>query len=186
MKIGTLFIATALLGSLSMADDQALKKEGVGYIKMLGGTLKSQLQENMKKDPSGLAAAAFCAGSAESITKEINAKLPKHASVRRTALKTRNASNKADAIDEKVINEYIKAIEEKSFDPKSPIKLVKDENSTRVYKPLLTQGACLKCHGSAVSPEITKLIKEQYPQDQAIDFKEGSLRGVIVAEIKNK
>jgi len=185
MKLTTLFISTALLSTLCLADDQAIKKEGVGYIKMLGITLKSQLQENMKKDPSGLAAAAFCAGSAESITKEINAKLPKHASVRRTALKTRNSSNKADTIDEKVMNEYIKAIEVKSFDPKSPIKLVKDENSTRVYKPLLTQAACLKCHGSSISPEISKLIKEQYPADEAVNFSEGSLRGVIVAEIKN-
>ncbi len=60
----------------------------------------------MKADKTGLAAMGFCTAQAESITAEINAKLPKYASVRRTALKTRNEKNAPDAIDTKVMQEY--------------------------------------------------------------------------------
>ena len=184
MKLTTLILTTALLSSAAFADTSAVKEEGVKYIKMLGGTLKSQLQKKMKEDPTGMAAAAFCAGSADKITKKVNSELPAYASVRRTALKVRNEGNKPDAIDEKVMKEYTKAIEEKKFNPKSAIKVVEDGETARIYKPLLAKAVCLKCHGSNVSPEISELINKQYPADQATGFKEGDLRGVIVSEIK--
>ncbi|MEA3419493.1 MAG: DUF3365 domain-containing protein [Campylobacterota bacterium] len=184
MKLTTLILSTALLSSAALADNTAVKEEGVKYIKMLGGTLKSQLQEKMKEDPTGVAAATFCKDSADKITKEVNTKLPEYASVRRTALKLRNANNKADATDEKVMNAYVEAIEAKKYDPNSAIKVVEEGGTTRVYKPLLVQKVCLKCHGTSVSPEITKLIKEGYPDDKAIDLFEGDFRGVIVSEIK--
>jgi hypothetical protein len=46
------------------------------------------------------------------------------------------------------------------------------------------EAACLKCHGESISPEINTMIQKQYPNDKAIGFKEGELRGVIVAEIQ--
>ncbi|RLA76254.1 MAG: hypothetical protein DRG30_03295 [Epsilonproteobacteria bacterium] len=184
MKLSTLIISTTLLGAVAWAQTLTIKQEGIGYIKMLGGTLKSELQAKMKEDPTGITAAKFCKERASSITKEINAKLPEYASVRRTALKIRNKDNKADATDDKVMNAYIKAIEEKKYSPKDAIKVVEEGGITRIYKPLFVQKACLKCHGTSVSPKIITLIKEGYPDDKAIDLFEGDLRGVIVAEIK--
>ena len=103
MKLSTLAITATLLGTFAWAQTSTVKQEGVGYIKMLGGTLKSELQAKMKEDPTGITAAKFCKDSAVNITKEVNTKLPEYASVRRTALKLRNKDNKADATDEKVI-----------------------------------------------------------------------------------
>ena len=184
MKLRTLILSAALLSVTVQAETPTIKQEGIGYIKMLGGTLKSELQAKMKEDPTGIAAATFCKDNAGKITKEINAKLPEYASVRRTALKIRNTDNKADATDEKVMNAYVTAIKAKKYDPKEAIKVVEEGDTTRVYKPLFVQKACLKCHGTTVSPEISTLIKKGYPDDKAIDFEEGTFRGVIVAEIK--
>ena len=184
MKLSALCFSLILLSTASVAADQDIKAEGVRYIKMLGGTLKSELKSRMKEDPSGVAAAGFCAGSAEDITKKVNSKLPKYANVRRTSLKVRNPDNKPDALDEKVMKEFAEAIKHKTLDPKNPVRVVQDGDTARVYKPLLTKKVCLKCHGSDLSPEISKIIKEHYPNDHATGFKEGDLRGVIVAEIK--
>ncbi len=184
MKLRTLILSAALLSVAAHAETPTVKQEGISYIKMLGGTLKSELQAKMKEDPTGIAAATFCKDSAEKLTKEINAKLPEYASVRRTALKLRNPDNKADATDDKVMNAYVAAIEAKKYDPKKAIKVVEEGDATRVYKPLFVQKACLTCHGTTVSPEISTLIKKGYPDDKAIDFEEGAFRGVIVAEIK--
>ena len=159
--------------------------DGVKYIQMLGKALKSELQKHLKEDPSGVKAFDFCSKKADEITKEVNSKLPEGASVRRTALKTRNPNNKPDAIDEGVMEVFeINAIE-KNLSPTNIIK-IPDGNYTRYYKPLLVQDACLKCHGESVSDEIKAKIKEHYPKDIAVGFKNGDFRGVIVSRVKNK
>jgi len=185
-----IILTTALVCTYGFASDMNateaihVKQEGIKYIKMLGGALKTELKSHMMADKTGIAAAGFCASKATSITKEINTKLPKYAKVRRTALKLRNdKENTADELDTKVMNDYVAAIEAKTFTPKD-IKVVTLGNTTRVYKPLLTASVCLKCHGSSVSKEIKDLVHTTYPNDKAINFKEGSLRGVIVAEIE--
>jgi len=189
MKINQVLLATVLVTSTMVAAPQpttntlSVKQEGIKYIKMLGGALKTELKAHMKADKTGLSAAGFCASKATSITQEVNSKLPKYAKVRRTALKLRNdKNNAADALDTKVMKEYVASIAAKTFTPKD-IKVVTQGEVTRIYKPLITAPVCLKCHGSNVSKEIKNLIKTTYPNDQAIHFKEGSLRGVIVSEI---
>lgn len=191
MKINTLLLTTLLSTTILLASDtkpstvteMTVKQEGIKYIKMLGGALKGELQTHMKADKSGLSAMGFCTAKADDITKEVNSKLSKYASVRRTALKTRNEKNVADAIDLKVMQEYEASIESKTFLP-ADIKVVAEGNTIRIYKPLLTKGVCLKCHGTGISKEIQEVIQTHYPKDQAHGFKLGSLRGMIVAEIK--
>lgn len=191
MKFSTLLLSTLLATSL-YANGQndsdkpiPVKMEGIGYIKKLGGALKSELQKHMKADPTGVAALGFCTAKAGEITLNVNKELPEHAQVRRTSLKTRSLNNTPDAIDTKVMEEYIQAIETKTFSPKD-IKVVEEGDVTRVYKPLVTGGVCLKCHGQNVSRELKGMIAESYPMDKAMGFKEGELRGVIVAEIEKK
>ena len=184
MKLSTLLLSTLLLGSTAFADEMPVKQEGVKYIKMLGGALKKELKSHMKQDPSGLQALAFCTGSADIITKEVNAKLPKYAKVRRTALKVRNDKvNTPDETDMKVMEAYEAKIKEGKFSPKD-IEVVTVGDTTRVYKPLVTKKVCLKCHGTDLSPKISEALQSAYPHDHATGFKEGDLRGVIVAEIK--
>jgi len=185
-----IFLLTSLLTASAMATDNNtaqpinVKQEGIKYIKMLGGALKSELKAQMKADKSGMAALGFCTAKANEITENINKKLPSYAKVRRTALRVRNATNnQADTIDQKVMKDYVAAIETKTFTPKD-IKVVQDGDTTRVYKPLVTKAVCLKCHGTNLSEEITKSLDTNYPHDHAVGFKEGDLRGVIVSEIK--
>lgn len=190
MKINTLLLTALLSTSMALsseatttATETTTKQEGIKYIKMLGRALKSELQIHIKADKTGLAAMGFCTAKAVDITKEVNSKLPAYASVRRTALKTRNENNLPDALDIKVMKAYEASITDKTFLP-TDIKVIKEGNTTRVYKPLVTQGVCLKCHGSDLSKEIQGEITTYYPKDKAVGFKEGSLRGMIVAEIK--
>lgn len=191
MKLYILLLTTLLSTTLALALDanptasevMTVKQEGVKYIKLLGGTLKSELQTHMKADKTGLSAMGFCSAKAADITKEVNKKLPAYASVRRTALKTRNENNLPDVLDIKMMKAYEASITAKTFLP-IDIKVVKEGNTTRVYKPLVTQSICLKCHGSNISKKIQMQISSNYPKDKAVGFKEGSLRGMIVAEIK--
>jgi cytochrome c553 len=175
---------SALILTTAVADDLTpVKQEGIKYIKMLGSALKGELKQHLQADKSGLEAVNFCATKAQAITAEVNAKLPKYARVRRTAPKVRNLANTPDETDKKVMEAYETKIKEEKFDPKD-IEVLKTGDTYRVYKPLITQKVCLKCHGTNIEPKIAATIKKYYPKDQATGFKEGDLRGVIVAEIR--
>jgi len=187
-KILVLSVSTLLSANLMAMDATAnkpmgIKQEGIGYIKMLGKALKSELKAQMKADNSGMGAFGFCSAKAEEITKDVNTKLPSYAKVRRTALKLRNPNNKADETDTKVMNEYVKSIKNGTFSPKD-IKIIETNNTTRIYKPLTIKKVCLKCHGTNISDNIKKAIITSYPKDQAVGYKEGDFRGVMVSEIK--
>ena len=42
-----------------------------------------------------------------------------------------------------------------------------------------TGEVCLACHGTAIAPEITAALDEQYPDDQARGFSLGEIRGAF-------
>lgn len=72
MKINTLLITTLISTSIALASEAntispaeiTVKQEGMKYIKMLGGALKSELKTHMKADKTGLAAMGFCTAKA--------------------------------------------------------------------------------------------------------------------------
>ncbi len=100
------------------------------------------------------------------------------------ASKYRNEANKPDSIDTKVLEQFQKEIDNKTFVKKPTVV---DVNGTkRVYVPILVSKACIKCHGKNIDPKIATVIKKYYPNDKATGFKVGDLRGAMVAEIKDK
>ncbi len=54
-----------------------------------------------------------------------------------------------------------------------------------VLRPIGTLGMCTTCHGdeAAMEPELRNLISESYPDDEAIGFEVGDLRGWMWAEV---
>jgi len=51
----------------------------------------------------------------------------------------------------------------------------------RYAKPILMQPQCTACHGSLeqISPELTTKLDALYPNDLAVGFKPGELRGAV-------
>jgi hypothetical protein len=49
-------------------------------------------------------------------------------------------------------------------------------------KPIVLQPMCVSCHGSPeqISPEVKAKLNELYPNDKAVGFQPGQLRGVVV------
>ena len=166
--------------------DMLIAKEGVKYIKMLGKELKINVGKNLKADPSGVKAAEFCTQKAKDIAKEVSKNFPENIKVRRVAIKYRNPNNKSDNKDLEILQKFETSLKDKSF-KKRPV--VVDVNGTkRVYVPLIVEKACTKCHGdiNKIDPKVKSIIAKAYPNDKAVNFKEGDLRGAVVAEIAPK
>ncbi|MBN2767964.1 MAG: DUF3365 domain-containing protein [Campylobacterales bacterium] len=157
------------------------KDEAIKAINALGKVLKNDLQKYMQQDSSGLAAVGFCTAEAQKITNNVNKKLPANISVRRTSSKVRNTENKKDSLDKWVmLSQYGdgKANHKTTF-------IVEGEDFTRAYKPLFADKVCLKCHGQNIADPLKKAIDAAYPEDKAVGYKEGDLRGFIVSEVEH-
>jgi hypothetical protein len=179
-------LSLSLMATEAPTKPDPVVKEGVKYIKMLGKALKAEVKKRMKEDPTGAKAAEFCANNASKIAKEVAKNFPEGVIVRRTALKYRNPDNKPDEIDTKVMNKLLEAKKAGKFKAKPFV--VDAGNKVRVYKPLLIDDVCLKCHGNLdkIDPKVKETIAKKYPNDKATGFKLYDLRGVIVAELPKK
>jgi hypothetical protein len=164
-------------------DNKAIAMEGVKYIKMLGKELKGTVKTKLKEDPSGYQAVSFCSQKAGELAQKVGSHFPKNVKVRRTALKYRNPDHKPDATDVKVMKEMEAAMKAGTFKKKPVVVTV--EGINRVYVPLVVEKGCLKCHGPVekIDPRVREVLSKKYPEDKAVGFKEGDLRGVVVAEI---
>ena len=146
--------------------------------------LMMELKSNLIKaiNRGGIAGAiAFGADKAEEITKEVNDKLI-NVKVSRVSEKYRNPENKPDEIDKKVLKYFEEKLKEGKLPPYY-ITAVKENGKVYYifYKPLRINQFCLNCHGSVneMKPEIVKIIREKYPEDRAINYKPGELRGAV-------
>jgi hypothetical protein len=54
-----------------------------------------------------------------------------------------------------------------------------------VVRPIGTASACTTCHGPDEKrpPQLQRLLAEHYPQDKAVGFSEGDVRGFFWAEV---
>ncbi|MDY6994249.1 MAG: DUF3365 domain-containing protein [Pseudomonadota bacterium] len=142
--------------------------------------LKAELQTAMKSD-GPVKAIAVCKDKAPEIAEQKSTEYGFELS--RTSLKPRNPKNAPDSWE----TEVMKSFQQQKADGADPMKLEHAEVVTtpegkqviRYMKAIPTAELCLTCHGSDIAPEIQAKLKELYPQDQAVGFEVGDLRGAF-------
>jgi hypothetical protein len=99
-------------------------------------------------------------------------------SIKRVSNKNRNPRNKADKMEEFLIKGFGNDLNEGiNLTP----KLVLKDDSVIYYKPIITQGLCLNCHGTPgkeISFSNDSLIQALYPRDKAVGYEVNQLRGL--------
>lgn len=104
--------------------------------------------------------------------------------IKRVSLKNRNPKGVPDAWE----IEALAGLEKRLAAGEKPETLdthaVVDTPNGKMYryaKALVTQPACLNCHGPAenLSPEVKARLGEAYPDDKAIGYSAGMIRGVL-------
>lgn len=153
------------------------------YGEQLAMATKKTLGKNLMKaiNTGGtIHALEFCQTRAyhltDSMARELNASI-----VRRTD-KPRNPKNQASEEELQAIFAFSEALEnEQEMKP-----IVKEEgNSFLAYYPILSNDMCLQCHGEIgkeVKPETAAKIKDLYPNDKAIGYKNNQVRGIWVVK----
>ncbi len=154
----------------------ALVNEASTLTQRFVGTLLPTLQAAM--DNGGpLNAIAVCAVEAPKIAQQLSEESGWE--VGRVSLKARNSSTAMpDNWERQVLNTF----DQRQRFGESPATLNVAEVVNGTFRYMQAQAAaplCLTCHGSEVSGEVLSAIRRQYPDDLAIGYKAGEIRGAI-------
>lgn len=100
--------------------------------------------------------------------------------IRRTSLLVRNPNNKPDSLEFITLG---KMMEQMKFVKIPDAKVIRHANTGEIhfFKPIMLQSMCLNCHGTPgkqIQNATLARIQQIYPDDKAVNFKEGDLRGV--------
>lgn len=145
------------------------------------GELKSVLMKNLKEG-GPTQAITVCSDTAQQLTQLIGEE--NGVQLRRVTLKERNPNDKPDEFEEDVLNMFHEKFEEEGLTSEDDYFEIVQKDAVsyaRYMQPLFVGGPCLTCHGdeNKMSDEIKTLLHENYPDDKAVGYKAGDLRGAI-------
>ena len=145
------------------------------------GGLKSILINQIKSE-GVLSAVAVCSDTAQVLTNDFG--LKKGVYIKRVSFQNRNINNVPDEFETKILQAFEQKKKRGELSTETEhfeITKESDHQYLRYMKPITIGAACLKCHGSEekISVEVKELIAKRYPDDKAIGYKNGDLRGAV-------
>ena len=162
------------------ADNPADIDAAKSAIKQLAGTLQSELKTAMQTG-GPVAAIGICNTRAIPITEKVAEQQGMHVS--RVSLRNRNPANAPIGWQAAVLEGF----QQQKSDGKDVTMLTWSEtvdvNGSREFrfmKAIPTGEVCLACHGTMLTPEVSSVLAELYPQDRATGFSVGDIRGAFL------
>jgi hypothetical protein len=149
---------------------------GDNIAKYAQATFQSSLKKAIKSEGMEYAI-GFCNTEAIRITDSVSA--VKNVKIRRLAKKYRNPMNKTNKGESKIYKSYIlEWLKRETLHPKI---IPNEEGHPVYYSPIGIQPVCLNCHGipgKDIPSPLAEKIATLYPEDKAVDFQKGELRGM--------
>jgi len=178
----SLFVMTN--SNSSEANDATAIAEAKMIAKKLGDALKKELKQSMMMG-GPVNALNTCNISAMPITD--NVAKESHAQVSRVSLKNRNPKNSPNDWQKFVLEDFDSRAAKGEDVAKMMFSHIDENNGKkqlRFMKALGTKDICLKCHGKQISPAVKEKLALLYPDDKAVGYVKGQVRGAIVV-VKN-
>jgi hypothetical protein len=104
--------------------------------------------------------------------------------VRRVSLRNRNPKAVPDAWERETLEDFDRraaAGEAPATLERATVQTVDGKPLQRYMRALPTQGLCLSCHGAAeaLAPGVAERLKALYPDDRAVGYSLGQIRGAM-------
>lgn len=150
----------------------------------VAATLLQRLEEALAQGDVR-AAARVCSTVAQEAT--ASAAEGSGARVRRTALRVRNAANRPDAYERVWLERQATRVAQgESAEGTFEILGEGRDRELRHMRPIVFPGPpCAGCHGDdhEIAPETRAFLRAAYPEDEAVGFAAGDLRGAISVRV---
>lgn len=172
-------LSSCSTSNMDAAETEAKLTTYRSSLKEFGGALQSELKSAMKEG-GPINAIDVCQTKAPQISTAMSQQAGFEIS--RTSLKPRNAGNAPDGWEKTVLEQFEKR-QASGIDPKTlefhQIVENNGQRQLRYMKAIPTAEVCLVCHGENIAPNIQAKLAELYPNDKAIGFNVGELRGAF-------
>lgn len=183
-----LFIAVLIIGSV--ATTAAFVKKGddheehrliaesaaESFMTQLQGVLMKELREG-----GPVQALSVCADTAQLLTQSAATDLG--VSIKRVSDQLRNIENTPDAFEQHILDLFSGMYEEGIEPPfiHTEERTVNGQKEFWFMQSIHVQPQCLGCHGPGdrIASNVKTLLNERYPEDKAVGYKPGDLRGAI-------
>ena len=148
------------------------------------GAFATALQAELKnamKHGGPVNAIGVCNTTAMPITESVS--LERGLELSRVSLKNRNPANAPEEWQKEILESFENrraAGEDPASLAWSGIAEVDGKQQFRFMKAIPTGALCLQCHGTNISPEVKAKLAGLYPEDKAIDYSAGDIRGAFV------
>ncbi len=142
--------------------------------------LKSEIRSAMKVG-GPMHALRHCHEKALPVTKRVSETMG--AEVGRIALKRRNPANVPNAWEQQQLEGFLQRIQ--AGERTKGMEAYRVEGTQLRYVKAIPMGAggCVMCHGGKVAPALYQKILALYPQDKAVGFAPGDLRGAFTVTL---
>jgi len=151
-----------------------------GAMLKLGTALKTKLESSMA-DSGLVGALAVCNIEAVPIAETIS--IEEGVLVGRTSLRIRNPRNAPDDWERGILVEFATRRAKGETIADLEAWAIKESaaghHTFRYMKAIPTAPLCLSCHGTAVADEVATRIAALYPEDAALGFAGGDIRGAF-------
>jgi hypothetical protein len=156
--------------------DAAVNRANEAIRALQSGLVEALTSEMKKGGPPS--AVHVCRDEAQVITAKVAQE--EGVDVGRTSHRLRNPKNAPRPWAEAFVSE---AAGKKTSEVEAQVVDLGDKMG--VLKPINTLGLCTNCHGKAeeIAPEVRQALAEGYPEDEAVGFSVGDLRGWMWAEV---
>ncbi len=161
------------------SEEEKLAEVARGLSVQFGGQLKQRLQQSMQEG-GPLRAIETCNVQAPAVANSIGESAGWR--VGRTSLRARHMDNRPDLWELTALLEFAKrqeAGEDVASMESYAVMTVSGDRVFRYIKAIPTVGICLSCHGDDVQDDVLAKIKQLYPDDQALGFNTGDIRGAF-------
>jgi hypothetical protein len=146
-------------------------------------TLSAQLTHQMKTGGT-IEAIPYCSVTAVPLTEELAAN--QGVVIKRSSDKIRNSKNNPTDRERAILAEFKTQLD--SGSEILPLVELDADGNPHFYAPIRLQEKCLACHGEvgkSVTQQTHEVLRRLYPEDQALGYKEGDLRGLWSITFKN-
>lgn len=96
----------------------------------------------------------------------------------RTSHRLRNPANAPPEWAAPLLAEYVAGVR-----TSEPTVVRRAEGGAGYVEPIFTAPLCLACHGEAIAPPLAAKLRALYPEDRAVGFRAGDLRGLFWVEL---
>lgn len=170
-----------------MVSDEVPAEVIAGYQQVIKGfmeSLKTELKSAMKAG-GPVNAISVCHLTAPQIAEQTAS--AHELSIHRVSLKSRNPDNGVEpgSWQESVLQQFA-ADQAAGKDPAelvyAAVKTIDDAPHYVYMKAIPTAELCLHCHGSELKAEVQAKIDELYPEDKAVGYQTGEIRGAFLIQ----